>query len=302
MTLRNCPVCETPSQKGRIYIEKNIDESRLTSASFASRKMPEFMTHRLVHCPVCDLIYVDDPPDQIVLSEAYREAAFDSAEEAEDAANTYGNAIRTIFPELPRTGAALEIGAGTGAFLSRLLEMGFNKVVGVEPSAASIASATEGRRHLIREGIFDPAEFDRESFDLICCFMTLEHVRDPVELLRGCDSILRPGGSVVVVTHDHRATLNRLLGRWSPIVDVEHMQLFSPKSMRYVFQKFGYERVKMHSLRNRYSFGYWARLLPLPRAVKSPMMRALRLARLDHVKLSFNVGNIMVSATKPALR
>ena len=302
MTRRNCPVCGSPSGIARIFTEENIDKDRLNNLSFASRKSPEFMSHRLVHCPSCDLIYADDPPDQEALSRAYQTAAFDSTEEAEDAAETYAKAMRDFFQAMPRKSAALEIGAGTGAFLAKLLDNGFETVIGVEPSSASIACAKADRKLLIREGIFDPADFEPMSFDLICCFMTLEHVRDPLELLRGAYSLLRSDGSVVLVTHDHRAPLNRLLGRWSPIIDIEHMQLFSPSSLECALQISGYEGVTIHSICNRYSVNYWARLLPLPRAIKSPMMRFLRLVNLDQVKLSFNVGNVMVSATRPHAR
>ena len=35
------------------------------------------------------------------------------------------------------------------------------------------------RRAWIREGVFEDQDFAAESFDLICCFMTMEHVLDP---------------------------------------------------------------------------------------------------------------------------
>ena len=94
-----------------------------------------------------------------------------------------------MLARLPRRDAALEIGTGTAAFLARLSDAGFGEVVGVEPSVAAIAAAPSARKSWIREGIFREKDFAPESFDLICCFMTLEHVLDPRELvdpLSGC--------------------------------------------------------------------------------------------------------------------
>jgi hypothetical protein len=54
----------------------------------------------------------------------------------------------------------------------------------------------------------------------------MEHVLDPKVIALPAFRLLRPGGAFVTVTHDHRGRLNRLLGRRSPIIDIEHLQLF----------------------------------------------------------------------------
>jgi len=85
-TPRSCPVCGAGPVHATLFLEDSIDPSRLSGFSFASRKVPEFMSHRLVRCGACDLVYADNPPDAEVLANAYHEAAYDSAEEADDAA------------------------------------------------------------------------------------------------------------------------------------------------------------------------------------------------------------------------
>ena len=45
--------------------------------------------------------------------------------------------------------------------------------------------------------------------------------------------ILKPGGAIFLIGHNRRRSLSaRLLGRRSPIFDIEHLQLFSPRSLR----------------------------------------------------------------------
>src|SRR5207245_2817162 len=86
-------------------------------------------------------------------------------------------------------------------------------------------------RPTLREGVFVEGDFEPGSFDLICCFQTMEHVSAPRALAESCWRLLRPGGLLSLVTHDYRAPINRLLGRRSPIIDVAHLQLYCRSSL-----------------------------------------------------------------------
>src|SRR5450830_1071724 len=172
-TSRSCPVCNTPSDQAQLFIAKNIDPELISGFSFASRKTPEYMCHQLVRCRICDLVYADTPPAVEELAQAYHTASYDSAEEANDAAMSYAEAIKPVLQALAHRGVALEIGTGTGIFLEHLKSDGFSELIGVEPSSAAIAAAPESRRIWIREGMFREQDFEPASIDLICCFMTM---------------------------------------------------------------------------------------------------------------------------------
>jgi SAM-dependent methyltransferase len=298
-THRACPVCATPSAAARLFMRQNIDTAKVSAFSFASRKLPEFMCHQLVQCPTCDLVYADQPPDQAVLAQAYHVASFDSADEADDAARAYEKAVLPVLAQLARKEAAFEIGTGTGIFLDVLRKQGFTSTLGVEPSAAAIAAAPAHRQGWIREDIFRESDYAPESFDFLCCFMTLEHVRDPHDIVAAASRLLRPGGAIALVTHDYRSGVNRLLGKRSPIIDIEHMQLFSQASIRALLQRNGYTGIAVASFRNRYALRYWIRLLPLGVPAKQRLIRVLAALGLADLKLSFNVGNILSVAFRP---
>lgn len=295
---RPCPVCQTGFDKAKLFIEKNIDSTKLSGFSFSSRKEPEYMCHRLVQCPTCDLVYVDQPPGEDELAHAYHVADYDSSEEANDAAASYIRAIRPTLGALARRQSALEIGTGTGIFLECLSREGFSELVGVEPSSAAIAAAPEYRRAWIREGMFEEKDFAPASFDLICCFMTMEHVHDPDVIASAAFRLLHPGGVFVTVTHDYRSLVNRLLGNRSPIIDIEHMQLFSKRSVRHLFESAGYADVTVKPFVNTYSLRYWMRLAPLPRGIKSAVSSLMASIGLDNVKLGVNVGNLITTGFK----
>ena len=296
---RDCPVCKTDFSLARLVVAENIDPNKISGLSFASRKEPEFMCHRLVECPECGLIYADQPPDEVVLANSYHMADYDSSEEANDAAHSYIEAIAPTLRLLKHRDRTLEIGTGTGVFLECLAKEGFSQVEGIEPSSKAIAAAPAHRRAWIREGMFNEHDHSQESFDLICCFMTMEHVRDPLSVAEAAFRLLRPGGAFVTVTHDCKGWLNRMLGKRSPIIDLEHMQLFSAQSICYLFNKVGYENVSTVAFANRYSFHYWLKLCPFPSFIKQTILSFTRVIGLANRKMKFNVGNSFSAGFKP---
>lgn len=296
---RPCPVCGTPAADAELFIARNIDPARLSEYSFASRKKPEFMNHQLVRCRTCDLVFVDEPPPVEELAQAYHVASYDSNEEAEDAANSYAVSIRSVLEALPQRKVALEIGTGTGIFLEHLKAAGFEELIGVEPSSAAIAAAPPARQKWIREGIFEEGNFEPGSIDLICCFMTMEHVRDPHVITDAALRLLRPGGALVTVTHDYRSVVNRLLGRRSPIIDIEHMQIFSRKSIRELFERTGFEKISVKSFANSYSLRYWVRLSPIPALLKGITERIVAPSFIGNRRLRINVGNSIAVGFRP---
>jgi SAM-dependent methyltransferase len=296
---RACPVCGAGPDRAAIFLEASYDPAKLTAASFASRKTPEFMSYRLLRCADCATVYAVAAPPAEMLAHAYSDADYDSSEEAALAADTYATALTTTIAALPQRGRMLEIGTGTGVLLERLQQAGFAEVVGIEPSRAAIAAATSTVRGFIREGVFVESDFAPASFDLICCFQTLEHVPDPRGLAQSCARLLRPGGALALITHDYAAPLNRLLGRRSPIIDIEHLQLFCRPSLDRLLRDAGLLPREVRTLSNRYPLRYWLRLTPLPGGIKHALARLLSLAALDRVRLGVNVGNLLAVGHKP---
>lgn len=290
---RPCPVCGN-ERRGRVVAESNVDPEALGRFAFASRKQPELMRHRLVECSECDVVYANPAPSAAMLADAYEQADFDSAEEARYAAATYASVVRRLMGRLPGEGGALDIGTGDGAFMVELDRMGFTRVEGVEPSTAPRAAAPDGVRGRIRAGVFAAADFAPRSMRLVTCFQTIEHVPDPLALCRDAAELLVPGGALLVVAHDRRALVNRAMGLRSPIHDVEHLQLFSPASLRRLLSEAGLVGVGGRHIVNRYPLGYWMRLAPVP---AGPVERS-RVARLP---VALPVGNQAVWGFRPRL-
>lgn len=293
---RVCPICE--SNKYILFLEQHIEENLLSEFSYASRKEPEFMRFKLVRCKVCDAVYAPSPPTEQFLEQAYTEAAYDSDEEAQCAAASYIKAMHPFLTDIDKTGTAIDVGAGNGALLPYLLDSGFEHVLGIEPSRAAIEAAKPDVLPYLMEGMFTAKTVHGQNNSLICSFMTLEHLREPGIFINDVYNLLSVGGKVILVVHNWRALLNRLLGRRSPIIDIEHLQLYSPASIKYLLGLHGFQNISIFNISNSYSLQYWCRLLPLPASIKGGLLRLLCLLKLQHIKIPLRVGNLMAVAEK----
>jgi SAM-dependent methyltransferase len=262
--------------------------------------MPEYMHHRLMHCKRCDVLYADPVPVPEDLGDAYRDAAFDSGQEAAFAARTYGKLIPAIAKKLPDKDGALDIGTGDGAFLAELIERGFTNVVGVEPSTAPIQAADPKIKPLIRHGLFNAMDYAPKSFSLITCFQTIEHLSDPLQACRDVLGLLKPGGAMLIACHNRRGIINTILGMRSPIIDLEHLQLFSPKSAMNLMRNAGYVEVGVKTYVNQYPLHYWIKLLPLPGKLKPGLMGTSKSIGLGHLPMPMPAGNMGVVGYRQA--
>lgn len=254
------------------------------------------MHHRLLLCASCELLYSSPVPESESLVEAYQSAAYDSAPEARLAARTYAGLLKPVLERLPDRVGALDIGAGDGAFLKELLDLGFTDVTGVEPSEAPIAAAEEAVRPLLRHAPFQAEDFQGRKFRLITCFQTLEHVPDPFRLCSDAWDLLKDGGVMLCVVHNRKAVSARLLGRRSPIYDIEHLQLFSRGSIRRLLEASGFCDVRTLWVVNRYPISYWLRLAPLPSLLKKTLIAASLSVGLGRVPIALPAGNLAAIA------
>jgi 2-polyprenyl-3-methyl-5-hydroxy-6-metoxy-1,4-benzoquinol methylase len=295
---RNCPICNS-HDASNIYAAANIDESKLDSFAFASRKIPEYMHHRLIRCSACELVYASPVPSSVHLGENYEEADYDSSSESKYASKTYSSFLPKIKRRLPDLHGALDIGTGDGSFLKELIDYEFTEVVGVEPSKAPIKAATAEIRPLIREKLFDPAEFNANSLSLVTCFQTIEHVSNPLELCTSVYDILKEKGAFFFICHNYEALSTKILGRKSPIFDIEHLQLFSPKSAKEILLKSGFVDIEIRTVHNKYPFYYWVKLLPLLKPqTKRKLIPLLKKNILGRTPIYMPTGNIAVIGYK----
>lgn len=140
-----------------------------------------------------------------------------------------------------RDGRLLDVGAGSGILVEAARGMGY-AAEGVEPSEALQATAV---RHglPVHLGVLPQADI-AGPYDLATVVDVIEHVPDPVGLMRSVREVLAPGGLCLVVTPDVGSLAARLLGaRWWHY-RVAHIGYFDRATLTRALEKAGFEIVE----------------------------------------------------------
>jgi ubiquinone/menaquinone biosynthesis C-methylase UbiE len=114
--------------------------------------------------------------------------------------NDLTNASFVDFVKVRETDNVLELGSGLGILaemISRKLSHG--SVTGIEISEAQIAKCPPASKRLsFIHGDVHNLPFADDSFDVVYCRYILEHVTDPLGVLKQARRVLKPGGSVFI--------------------------------------------------------------------------------------------------------
>jgi SAM-dependent methyltransferase len=156
-----------------------------------------------------------------------------------------------------RPGRLLEVGCGSGERLSEMRARGWD-VHGVEPDATAAAVARDHYRVPVVTGTLDEAALPPATFDAVVMTHVIEHVADPLPLLRACRAVLRPGGRLVVTCPNLAAFGHRRYGAaWIALDAPRHEHVFTRASLVALARKAGFE-----TLRARTSVrGAWGNLV-----------------------------------------
>jgi len=163
---------------------------------------------------------------------------------------------RMFVPE-GRPGRVLDVGCGDGARLEILRARGWD-VRGVDPDPRAVEAARRRLGDRVTEGGLEDAPFAPGSFDVVLLEHVLEHVEDPVDLLRRCRGLLRPGGRLSAVTPNVEGLGHRTFkAAWRGLEPPRHLTLFGPKSLEAAARRAGFRRPELRSTAaNAWSFGF----------------------------------------------
>jgi len=144
-------------------------------------------------------------------------------------------------------GEMLDVGCGAGAQLVQLRELGW-RVVGVDLDTRAVELATRLHHLDVRQGTLEEQRFPSDRFDAVTLSHTIEHVHDPMGLVRECGRVLKPGGRLVVVTPNADSLGHRRLGAsWIGLQPPRHLYLFSCGTLRRLAERAGLDVVSVRS-------------------------------------------------------
>ena len=293
-----CAICSTEDNATELY-PANLDFEAFNPAVFSARRLPDRLHYRMVKCRTCGLVRSDPVVTNELLSQLYARSTFTYRDEVADLRRTYGRYLAGLDRHGVRKEALLEIGCGNGFFLEEALDQGYRTVQGVEPSQAAIDEASPRVRDSVVCDVMRPGLFHPAQFDVVCLFQVFDHIPDPAALLYECFRLLRPGGLVLCINHNVEALSSRLLGERSPIIDVEHTYLYSPRTMEKLFEKHGFNLLRQGPVWNTYNLSYLTWLMPLPESVKHRLLSLVTDRPLGDIRLLAPLGNLFLVAQVP---
>ncbi|MDQ8046779.1 MAG: class I SAM-dependent methyltransferase [Solirubrobacteraceae bacterium] len=218
---RSCPICADPRAR----------------AFWAERAT----AHVVVRCVRCGCVYSDLSLEQYA---AEQHNAWNEPEVADEVDLFYRVRRERVHLDFLADIAAtvegrrvLDIGCGLGVFLERAAAAGW-AVHGIDTSEDWVRAA-RGRvgEDAVELGAFETSRFAGERFDLITLWDVIEHVWDPVPLLRAAAAALAPGGRLFIRTPNIRyvapvyGARRRLLREDIDLGATNHVIHFSSRSL-----------------------------------------------------------------------
>lgn len=209
-----------------------------------------------------------------------------------------------------KPGKLLDVGCGNGTRLAELKSLGWD-VYGqdVDPQAVRYAQETFGLK--VNLGRLEDIRFPEQFFDCITLNHVIEHVHDPIGLLKECRRILRTGGLMVVVTPNSKSFAHAHFGRfWRGLEPPRHIHLFSPKTLSKAAVRAGFTvSCASTTVANGETFGYGSLLIrdsnTIPSKLRHKIVRKIRVrgfyyrSIVEHLRDADSGEECVLRATSP---
>ena len=161
---------------------------------------------------------------------------------------TFRNIFRKRFNRVSRlvpVGSVVDIGCSNGVFLDLFREKGF-ETWGVEPSENAALARAKG--HKVLKSAFEKTNLPKNYFDLVILNHTLEHLDDPLGILKKVYGLLKKDGIIFVDVPNAGGLGVKLLGEYWPYrLPEEHKWQFTKQSLSKLFKKAGFKIIHFES-------------------------------------------------------
>lgn len=231
-----CPVCKSENKETWCEIEARENA-------------------RLIECGECGAVYLNRIMDEEEIRAAYGPDYYLSDDKPDDAQKVrrFGGPIEFVLRSFRGRragfvnrvippGPILDVGCGRGLMLALLKKRHSRSVAGIQLSTEIAARIRAEHQIEIHEKPLPEAGLPEAHFSGVTLWHVLEHVGDPIETLSTAHRILTPEGRLVleIPNLDNPLTDSRP-ERWFEIDFPNHCMLYTPKSLRALLDRTGFE-------------------------------------------------------------
>ena len=162
---------------------------------------------KIIDCKSCKFIHVIPLPTKIELSQHYKKNYYTKIKpnyikkyqkELDYWNLIFDEKLNFLETKIKRKNKSIfDLGSGSGYFLKRAKEKGW-KVDGIEPNLVAANHSKKIGIPVVND-FFENINIDKmKKFDSINLFDVLEHVSNPIELLKNCHKLLRSKGIIMI--------------------------------------------------------------------------------------------------------
>jgi SAM-dependent methyltransferase len=214
----------------------NIKDA-LTSAPFSITDSHYGTTGAIYRCSNCEFLQCSDLAEVLKFYESLEDPAYEAGREER---SLQARELLEVAKEIKPGARLLDVGAGSGMLVEQALLMGY-QAEGVEP-CVWLHKMAQQRNLPVHLGTF-PHPAVTGQFDVITLIDVVEHVSNPVELLREIAGRLSSNGEAIVVTPDVGSVAARVLGwKWWHF-RVAHIGYFNKRSLFLALDRAGLQPV-----------------------------------------------------------
>lgn len=295
---RSCPACDTDSPAPEVHSDPRAealspDDLRPYWSGLFKQKV-FFSYHR---CAACGLLFAPAyfTPEQLAALYVGMAPNMDvvPAASLEATQRGYWNTARRAAPP---GGGFLEIGPDIGYIVRHAVaDDRFDRYWLFEPNQAvhaQLAAAAGGKPHSISVEMEDLSIVPDGSVGLAVMVHVLDHLLDPRAMLERIRAKLKPGGVLVIVTHNEASLLRKIMStRWPPFC-LQHPELYNPASMTGLVRRAGYGTVEVRRSTNYFPVSFMIRQAGYTAGID------LKRLPLPDTALGLKLGN-MITLARP---
>lgn len=272
----SCPACNHQ----QATLQKQVKDYFLTQEEF-----------QLVSCNACNLLFTHPRPSVLNIGDYYKSENYVSHSSTKKGiVNRIYGIVRSItlkqkvslIKQLTNRRQLLDIGAGTGHFLSQAKKAGFI-VAGLEPDSDARKYALDQHQLELK----DLTELSKiiEKFDVVTMWHVLEHVYSLQEDLSTISTVVSKDGFLIIAVPNHSSYDAKYYDTFWAAYDVpRHLLHFTPETLIPLIEKYGFQFEKLLPMKFD---AYYVSMLS-EKYKGGNLLNALRIGFLSNLKAKSN--------------
>lgn len=214
------------------YVHCNLCESDDTVTLY---KRPDL---KLVRCRYCDLTYLNPRQKKKDLQKKYGHDYSAGYITKEKSKRKRAKRIVKNILRYKTAGNFLDIGCSAGFILNEARSQGF-ETYGIDLSPLGVGYAKDILKLRVNEKDLENSKFPEKFFDVITLYNLIEHIPNPLKLLKEIARVSKKGALIEIWTPNIGHWRAKLSGeRWENIFP-EHLYYFTVKTLQEMLEKSG---------------------------------------------------------------